>query len=341
MLGPEDVVVARRAEITTGPRISGSLEPREEAVVRAEVAGTVLSVGPELGQAVRRGEVLATIESDALEDAVASARAAVEAARQELVVAERDMERTEHLVDVGALPERDLDTAESAVVVAQSKVEEARSRVTSAQEELGDSTVRASIAGVIAERAVNAGDVVQEGTALFTVIDPSTMRLEGSVPAEELPAVSVGAPVRFEVRGYPDQHFFGTIAWIAPAADPDTRQVPLLVEIPNQDRQLVARLFAEGRVATRSREALVVPAQAVDLSGQRPTVTLVRDGRVERVPVTLGMRDPSTEQIEVRAGVEPGEVLLVRGAANLPPGTPVRVPERLEGEDADAVAATK
>jgi multidrug efflux pump subunit AcrA (membrane-fusion protein) len=78
------------------------------------------------------------------------------------------------------------------------------------------------------------------GAPLFTVVDPRSMRLEGSVPAADLGALRIGAPVRFTVSGYPGRTFDGTIQRINPAADPVTRQVPVVVSIPNDGGVLVA-----------------------------------------------------------------------------------------------------
>ena len=109
------------------------------------------------------------------------------------------------------------------------------------------------MAGVVSKRAVNAGDVATMGTELYTIIDPSSMRLEAAVPSEQIGAVRVGAPVSFEVRGYPDQTFEGRVERISPAADAATRQVPIFVQIPNASGRLVAGLFAEGRVTREER----------------------------------------------------------------------------------------
>ena len=145
---------------------------------------------------------------------------------------------------------------------------------------------------------VNAGDIVTPGAELFTVVDPSSMRLEASVPSESLSELRVGAPVEFQVRGY-EQAFDGRLERIAPQTDAATRQLPIYVAIPNTGGRLVGGLFAEGRVVTQSATGLVVPVNAVNTTGPTPWVLRVVDGRAERVDVTLGLRDP---QDRARAG---------------------------------------
>src|SRR5258708_39878900 len=110
---------------------------------------------------------------------------------------------------------------------------------------------------------VNAGDFVAPGNPAYTIINPSTMRLEASVPAEALSAIRQGAPVEFSVNGYATRRFIGRISSINPVADPSTRQVRVIVTIPNQGGTLVSGLFAEGRVSAESRTSAGVPPTAV------------------------------------------------------------------------------
>lgn len=329
-VGPENVVRVARDQIVTGPMISGELRPRREATVRAEVGGQVEDVRVEAGQPVRRGALLGRVEVAPLEDARRSAQAAVRSAEQQLDVARREAERASQLVEAGALAARDLDLAKSAVAGAEAQLAEARARLVSVANQLSDATLHAPIDGIVAERAINVGDVVSPGTPLFTIIDPSSMRLEASVPSYALSAVRVGAAVRFQVGGY-DQPFEGTIERISPRADPITRQVAIYVAIPNVGGRLVAGLFGEGRLVDEQAEGLVVPANAVNTTADPPWVLRVVGGRTEKVPVTLGLRDERTERLQVTAGVAEGDILLRGPAQGITPGTPVRVNGRAPG----------
>ena len=190
-------------------------------------------------------------------------------AENQLAVAQREMDRTETLVKAGALAARDLDVARQSVTAAEAQLADAKSRLASADRQLADTVLHAPIDGLIAKRPVNIGDVVSVGEELFTIIAPSSMRLEASVPADDLSRLRIGARVDFTVRGY-DQRFEGKISMISPQADPVTRQVPIFVSIPNDGGRLVAGLFAEGRVVSQSAEGLVVPLNAVNMAGSAP-----------------------------------------------------------------------
>ena len=166
--------------------------------------------------------------------------------------------------------------------------------------------------------------MVQPGTALYTVVDPSSLQLEAAIPAEQLGQLRVGSPVEFTVTGYGNRTFRGLISRINPSADPTTRQVRVYAEIPNTGNDLVAGLYTEGRVESESRNGLTLPTAAIDRRMARPAVLLVRDGKVARVDVQLGLVDDREQKVEVRAACQAGDVVLLGAAQEIAPGTPVR-----------------
>jgi membrane fusion protein, multidrug efflux system len=202
---------------------------------------------------------------------------------------------------------------------------DAQSRLTAAQQQLSKTSFRAPFNGLVSERPVNAGDVVQPGTAIATVVDPASMRLEGSVPAEQLSLLRVGTPVIFTVNGYAGQTFTGRIDRINPTADPASRQVRIYVTIPNTRSALVGGLFADGRVATNTRAGIMIPTSAVDERGISPIVLRIKGSVVESAPVELGLRDNAREMVEIRGGIAAGDTLLRTAAQGLAPGTRVHI----------------
>ena len=322
-IGDENVVRVRRDTIVTGPIVSGALRAAQEATIRAELGGSVLQVSVDEGQTVKRGAVIARIDTNSLDDARRSAESAVAAARAQLDLARREAQRTEQLVSAGALAVRDLEIARSNVRTAEAQLADAEARLVAAQKQITDATVRAPINGIVSDRTVNTGDIVTAGSPLFTVIDPSSLRLEASVPSDELTQLRVGATVLFSIRGF-EQPFEGRIERISPAADPVTRQVPIFVTVPNNDGRLVAGLYADGRVVTASANGLVVDANAVNEAEESPWVLRVRDGRTERVEVVVGVRDARTERVELK-GVNEGDVLLRGSAQAIAPGVQVAI----------------
>jgi RND family efflux transporter MFP subunit len=323
-VGPENVAVATLSELRSGPPVSGSLEPEQAATVRAEVGGSVLRTYADAGQRVKRGQLLARLDDSALRDDFLSARSAVRSAETALELARRNAERTERLAEAGAVAERDLETARWDVTNAEGTLADARARLANARERLDDTQVRAPFDGVVSDRPADAGDVVQVGAALMSIVDPTRLRLEASVPAEQIGRLRSGTEVEFTVNGL-DRRITGHIERINPVVDPATRQVRIYVTIPNGDQALVAGLFAEGRVATDTKRAVAVPLSAIDNRGNTPTLHLLKAGRVSESPAQLGVRDEDAELVEVLAGAADGDTVLLGSAQGVTPGSRVRV----------------
>jgi len=324
LLAPENIATAARGEISSGPVISGQLTPAREATVRAQMGGSLVALTVDRGQAVQGGAEVARISSRDLESSRSSAQAALRSTETALAVARSEAERTKALVTGGALASRDLEQAENGVSAAEAQVAAARARLSSVEQQLDDTSVKAPFTGVVSARPASIGDVVAPGAELLTIIDPSSMRLEALVPSDQVSDLRRGAKVRFTIRGIPGD-FTGTIDRINPTADPVTRQVSCFVTLPNTGGRLIAGLFAEGRVESVTREGVVVPLSAIDETGMGPMVTRVRDEKAELVPVTLGARQAQTEEVEITAGLEAGDVVIVGSARNVAAGTPIRI----------------
>jgi RND family efflux transporter MFP subunit len=325
LVGVENVAVAESTQLRSGPAISGSLQPHWSATVRAEVPGAVIRTYAERGERVGNGALLARIDDRAIRDTYLSARSAARTAEAASAQAQRDLERTASLVKAGAVAQQAEEQQRVAAQNAESALADAQARLASAEKQLRATEVRAPDAGVVSDRSVQAGDVVQPGAELFTIVDPSRMKLEAAVPAQLLSEVRIGAPVEFTVTGYADRVFTGRVDRVSPMADPTTGQVQITVALPNTAGELVGGLFAQGRVASQSRHGIVIPESAVDVRGLRPVVRVLAEGLVARKEVVLGLRDDATERVEVTAGIAAGDTLLLGAAQGIAPGTPVRV----------------
>lgn len=324
-LGAENVLRVAQRKLESGPVISGSLQARRAATLRAEVGGALLEVKVEQGQAVKRGELLARIDDAALQDQLIAARSTARVTGNALEVAKAEEERNAKLAEAGVITQRDFDRVKLARQQAEAQVSEAQARLSLIQDQLGRTRISAPFDGAVSERQANAGDVVAPGTPLVTVVDPTSLRLEAAVPAEYASKLQAGTPVDFRVAGYGQQGFTGKIERVNPVVDPATGQVRIYVAIPNGEQALLAGLFAQGRVASETREALAVPLSAVDQRGTSPSVLRVKDGKVERATVELGLRDEVAQQVEIRTGLQAGDVVVLGSAKDLAEGTRVQV----------------
>ena len=325
LITPENIAVVDTMRIASGPSLSGELAAEKEAQVRAEVAGSVVQVYVETGQKVAAGTSLARIDATTANAAELSARTGVTASEAQAAQSKKELDRSERLNAAGAIADRDLENARLAYSTAMAQLANVKSVYAQASKQLRSATVRAPFAGVIATKVVSAGDVVSPGAALFTVVDPKSMRLEAAVPAAQIGQIRIGMPVAFKVSGYSDRAFMGKVTRVSPVADPTTRQVKILASIPNSAGTLVGGLFAEGRVNAESRSAMVLPATAIDQRGPKPVVMRLRGGRVERVTVALGIRDDQRENYEITQGLQRGDTVLLGAAQAIGEGKQVRI----------------
>ncbi|MGE0397303.1 MAG: efflux RND transporter periplasmic adaptor subunit [Kofleriaceae bacterium] len=321
----DEVAIVQYGRLSHGPLISGTLEASRGATLVARSGGTVLEIGAELGDRVREGTVLARIETAALGSSAAGAKAAVDAAEAQLEVARREAAVDKRLLDSGAITRQVADASASRVAAQTAALAQAKAQYAAAGEQLGDTVIRAPIDGVVARRTVKVGDVVAPGAPLYELIDPSSLRLAAQVPSDRIAAIQEGMEVRFVVRGYGDKTFVGTISRISPAADPVTRQLPILVDIPNAAGELRAGLYAQGRLDTETADGVIVPGSAIDESGQEPTVAKIVGDKVKVVPVELGLRDPLTDRVIVKTGLAPGDRVILRAVAAPSSGTTIKV----------------
>jgi len=325
VIGAENIAIAKQGSVTSGPAISGTLTPALQATARAQVSGSVISTNTDVGRTVRRGQLLGEIDASAIRDAYSSAKSSVASAQNAYNTATHDLQRNQTLLSAGAIAPRDLETAQQTYANAQASLENAKAQLANTQKNLDNTRITAPFNGIVSQRSVSAGDVVQPGTPLFTVVDPSSMELDASVSSDQLGDVHVGTEVSFTVTGYPNRNFVGKVIRVSPVVDPSTRQVAIAIAIPNATHALVAGLYADGRLSSRTQTGVIVPLQAIDARMQRPAVDRIHNGKVEHVEVTLGMRDDHAETVQITSGVTTGDTLLVAAAQGITPGTPVRV----------------
>jgi membrane fusion protein (multidrug efflux system) len=266
VLSARDVATVTAQETVSGIRVTGSLDPAERVDVKAQVSGQLQRVTVERGDAVRRGQLLATVDA-----AIAHAQSA--AARAQLAAAERDFGAAEMLYKAGAVAERDYVNARAAR-------DAARAQVSQIGQQIAHATITAPQGGVVTAKNVSDGEVVAPGTALFSIADIARLELEGTIPASEIGHVRVGQKVSLTVEAYPGRTITGRVDRFDPVADVKTRQVTVYVTVDNRNRELVGGLFATGLIETGQSVATpqIPPTAVVD--GQ---VFEISTGRVRKV----------------------------------------------------------
>ena len=324
ILAPEDVLTVKSAALSSGPAITGSIQPEKRADLRAEVQAIVMQVLKENGDTVRRGDLLVRMDDTSIRDALASAEAASRAAALSKEQAERQLERMKTLRTSGMVSAQALDDAEGKRNSSSSDLEAAKARVVQARQQLTRTEVRAPFDGVVTDRKVSPGDTATLGKELLKVIDPASMRFEGLVSADSVGDVKVGQTTHFRVNGYGDQEFTGKVRRMNPAANATTRQVEVLVDFVGDTQPKLAGLYAEGRVETQTRSSLTVPASAVVRDGDKSFAWRVNDSKLKKVALDVAERDARTGDYVLKAGLAEGDQVVRYPTALLKDNQPIQ-----------------
>ena len=310
VIAPEDFITVQANALTSGPVVTGSIQPERRADLRAEVSAVVLQVLKENGDPVRRGDVLARLDQTAILDSLHSAEDNARSAVQSLDQAERNLQRLKTLRASGMTSLQALDEAEVRRNGAQSELSASKTRAVLARQQLERTVVRAPFDGVVSERKVSAGDTASIGKELFKVMDPASMRFAGRVSADKISVVALGQSVSFRINGYAGQEFRGKVSRVDPSANDVTRQVEVMVSFVDAKQPKVSGLYAEGTIASANVKALTLPESVVVRSGDKSTAWRVKANALNQVDLALGARDPRTGDLEVRSGVVEGDKVL-------------------------------
>lgn len=325
LLAPEDLREVGQSGLVGAPVITGAIQPARRADLRAEVAAVVLQVAKDNGERVRTGDLIIRLDPTAIRDSLTSAEEALRAAQQSFEQTERVLARQRTLNQQGMISMQGLEDAEVRRNAAQSELAAAKARLVTARQQVSRTEVRAPFDGVVSERKTSVGDTVQIGRELVKVIDPASMRFEGQISADRLGELKLGQPVAFRINGFGDAEFRGKLARIDASANSTTRQVEVVAEFSDRAKApQVAGLYAEGRVESTDRKALVLAEGSVQRQGDSAFVWKVDDALLKKVAVTLGERDDRRGEVVITSGLALGDKVLRAPTGTLTDGAAVQ-----------------
>lgn len=347
---PALTVTAATPQAATLPVVlaaNGSLHAWQEASLGAEVNGLRLAeVRANVGDVVRRGQVLATFASETVQAEVAQARAAVAEAEANALEAQANAERARTLQATGALSAQQIAQLLTGEQTAQARVEAARATLKAAEVRLAQTTLRAPDDGVISARSATVGAVVGAGTELFRLIRQGRLEWRAEVPSADLASLKPGQTVRLRPAGLgaDDAPIAGRVRTVAPTVDPSTRNGLVYVDLVGPRGPAKAGMFARGEFDLGSGQGLTLPQSAVLLrDGFHVVLRIGADNRVVPVKVTVGAR--VGDRIAITGGLDPTARVVAAGGAFLAEGDTVRVvdaaPERAAAPTRPAPAAAR
>jgi RND family efflux transporter MFP subunit len=353
------VAAAGPASLENDLVLTAEFRPYQEVDVMAKVAGYVRAIGVDIGDHVRRDEILATLEVPEIQDDVAKAKAGVAAAEANIVTAQAAIERAhaganiaslsfKRIQDVathdrGLVPRQEIDVAQSHDLEAAAQLASATSALRAAQETKAEAeseysravammqyaTIRAPFTGVITKRYANTGSMIQAGIASQTQAMPvvrlaqnDLLRLILPVPVSDVASVRNGQSVDVNVVSI-GRTLRGTVTRYADSVQMATRTMDTEVDVPNPDGSLVPGMYAEVYLHLAARpNVLSVPIDAVDgLGTSVQQVYIVRDGIVHLRNVKTGLQ--TSTRVEILDGLENGDKVIVGRHTGLSDGEKV------------------
>lgn len=299
--------------------VTATIRPNQDRLARVapRIEGRVTSAPAKLGDRVRAGQTLATLDSVA----VGEAHAAWMQAQSELRIAEADFRRAEALTADEIIPRKDFLRAQADRDKAGSALRAAGDRLRLLGGTPGASGTRASVlavtapfAGTVIEKKATLGELSSPSEPLFTVADLDRVWIQADLPETALAKVRVGANAKVTVPAYPTETFSGRVGYIGAGLDKDTRTVAARIEVDNADGRLKPEMFATAAIEATGdrRAALIVPDAAIVLMQGQPTVFVYEHGAYEMRVVEPGERIGG--HTVVKSGLKAGEQVVTAGA---------------------------
>ncbi|MGH8675204.1 MAG: efflux RND transporter periplasmic adaptor subunit [Burkholderiales bacterium] len=307
---PVKAVPAKLAPAVDEANAVGTLRADEAIVIRPEIAGRIAEFRFDEGQSVKKGALLATLDSSEVRAQLASAVAQAKLDAQRL-------ERAEDLHKKNFISRQALDEAHSNHARSQASRQEAEAK-------LAKSEIRAPFAGVAGLRQVSQGAYVAAGTDIARLEKIDQLKLDFRVPEVYLAKLKASQQVKVQVDAYPEDAFAGTIYAIEPAVDEATRTMLVRARVANAEMKLRPGMFGRVQIQLAVREKAVwVPEQAIVPRGQDSFVFRVANGKADLVKVQTGAR--RVGEVEIRSGIAAGDLVVTEGTQRIGPGSAVNV----------------
>ncbi|WP_421998417.1 efflux RND transporter periplasmic adaptor subunit [Reyranella sp.] len=305
--------------------LAGTVVPRIESTLGFRVAGKIVARSVDVGTTVKPGDLIAELDPADYRLAVDNARAALTSAEADHVRAKADYDRYLNLRGSAAFVPQTLDQRQSLAATAQARVEQAKSQLASAENNLAYTELRADAAGVVTAVLAEIGQVMAQGQGVARVARTDELEILVGVPEHRLKAVREARQASFELWSDPGHAHAARLRELSPSADPVTRTYPARFSVMQPPEfiglGMTATLALERPDAKTVAE---VPLSAIFQNGTQPAVWVVDgdSGRVSLRPVTIARWRNDTAAIE--AGVKNGELIATAGVHKLEPGQTVK-----------------
>ena len=341
---PVETVRVARGTLEQTIQLSGDVIAGRSVRLFGQIPDRLTNVLVDVGDPVRRGQVLARIRDEGVQAGVDQIEANLRASRVTVANLRDEYNRSQRLFEAGAVSSQTLESLRTRLEAAEAQQEQLDAALSAAQASSQNATITAPFEGVIAERYLEAGDLAGPGLPVFRIVNMNTVRVTTDLSQERLGQVRVGMVARVNVSSYPGEVFEGEVINIAPVLDPMTRMTKIEVGLDNLDGRLKAGMFAKINLVVSSVEgAILIPIDALIEEFRYLTNTpstsagaagtgaamleadvYVADGDSARLrKIRIGI--VGTEMVQVTGGLEVGEEVITVGKYQVSDGAPITI----------------
>jgi len=331
---PVKVFKAKRQRISEKLFYTGLIEAWNKINIMPDVGGKIAKIYVEEGDRVQKGQLLAELDTRAIRLQMEQARAGFAVAEANYKDAQRNMERMERLKSENAVSEQQYEQLKLAYDAADAQLQQARAALNLASYNLDVSIMKAPFSGVIASKNAEVGDVINplmggfsSSSGVLTLMDFSRVKIEIEVSSQDIARIKKGMTALMRVDAFPERIFRGRVSIVNFAADPMTKKFSVQITANNPELLLRPNTFGEVTLEVSTHEdTLVIPQIAV--LENKYVFVVQKDNMVVRKEISIGLQN--TDIVEVIAGIEEEDLVVVEGNYGLEDGSKIEIKEVIQ-----------
>lgn len=303
---------------------TGTVDAYETALISPKVDGRVEKLLVDNGRAVKAGQIMVELDSSDYDNNLAISRSLQQKANTALANLSANYDRSLQLFRSGALSKQDLEDQQATLDMAKADADSAAAALAIAEDAVGNTRIRSPIAGVVADRTADLGQVLEAGTTLMAVHDLSSVYVKINVPQREISEIKPGLKAAITVDAYPGKVFDGVVADINPNADPSARVFRSRIRLPNPEGCLKPGMFAQTSITTgKAVHVLAVPSDTLTGTADRYYVFVPVGSRIRSQAVEVGAIIGS--MVEIKSGLQAGQKIVASNVNKLKDGDRIKV----------------
>ena len=293
-------------------RAIGTVQAYQEVQISPEISGKIKKIHCNVGDCVKQGDLLVTIDNESKRIALKKKRALLKKAEATRRKAQKDTQKGVILFKEGVISDSESDDIELGSQIADAELDLARADVMAAEKELRDTKIVAPFDGKVALEDVEIGKMVTPGQNLLTMVDLTRVKILVTISELDITKLSVGSEVEVVIDSLPGRHFSGRLETVGLKADDATRTFPVEIFVLNEEETLLSGMVARVTITSKDpKEVIIIPKRAVRTVKGIMAAYVMNQGKVEQRRLYLGKE--IGEQVIVEKGLVKGDTLIVSG----------------------------